>query len=88
MSVPCKNCLTLAMCKARIDKGDLVNLLCLTDMCQPFQYFIYPAKDPQNKTQITKTDIEHLDSCVELLRNSLLKGIKWDDEVRGVSSGY
>ena len=47
--VPCVNCLTLAMCKARLDGGDLLNFLCLTDKCQPFQYFIYPSKDPKNK---------------------------------------
>ena len=42
MGVPCRDCITLGMCKARLNNGDLLDLLCLTDQCSLLRSYLYP----------------------------------------------
>lgn len=43
---PCENCITLSMCKGRVDQGDIFDLMALTDMCDSFRAFIFPDDKP------------------------------------------
>ena len=46
MTVPCIDCITLGMCKARLDGGTMMDLMCLSDQCSLLQSYIYPkARD-------------------------------------------
>lgn len=46
MNSPCINCITLSICKARLDKGDFFDLMGLTDLCNPFRLYMFPHKRP------------------------------------------
>lgn len=43
---PCINCITLSMCKARVNNGDLFDLMGLTDMCPDFRAYMFPDAKP------------------------------------------
>lgn len=43
---PCENCITLSMCKGRVDQGDIFDLMGLSDMCSKFRAFIFPDNKP------------------------------------------
>ena len=57
---PCINCITLSMCKARVNNGDLFDLMGLTDMCPDFRAYMFPDAKPiitaQQKYTITTGD--------------------------------
>jgi hypothetical protein len=66
---PCEDCISLPMCKNRVDGGDLINFLCLSDLCPSFRNYIYY---PPGKTKYANLDI-----AIEIAKNSLLKNIKF-----------
>jgi len=42
MNVPCKNCIVIGMCKAKLNGGDMMDLMCLSDQCSLLKEFIHP----------------------------------------------
>lgn len=95
MECPCKNCLTLGICKALVRKGDLFDLLSLTDRCDFFKWYIFPHKEPQFAVQQKLTlkvgdkvsyNIHtkggrsvRLDYCINELKETLLKDVDFTD---------
>jgi len=48
MEIPCKECITLGMCKARLNGGTMMDLMCLSDQCSLLYQFLHP-RDKNNK---------------------------------------
>lgn len=81
--VPCENCITLSICKARVKDGDLFDLMGLTDICNPFRQYIFLIYPPTKRVVIDFServpgDI-HLMKCIKELKNSLLYGIDFNE---------
>ena len=94
MESPCKNCITLSICKAEVHNGDLFNLVGLTDKCVHMKYLIFPHKKPL-VTAVQRVDDpnQHLDLCIKALKEDLLKDICFDgnfsfDTAEPVYEGY
>jgi hypothetical protein len=39
---PCVDCICLPICKCKVDGGDMISLICLSDKCTLLRSFIYP----------------------------------------------
>ena len=78
---PCENCITLVMCRSRMDGGDLFDLCSLSDQCPKLKSLIFPGGQPLVTAKQTRGSINrHIDFCVSILKDDLLKGIKFSDQ--------
>ena len=66
---PCENCITLPVCKNRLDGKDFFTLMSMVDVCPKFKVFM---KSPKNG-DLNK----FIDERIEILQNSLLKNINF-----------
>ena len=71
---PCENCITLPVCKSRLDGEDFFTLMSMVDVCPSFKAFM---KSPQNG-DLNK----FIDDRIEILRESLLKNINFCTHVK------
>ena len=42
MAIPCIDCITLSMCKARLNNGTMMDLMCLSDQCSLLKTYLFP----------------------------------------------
>ena len=48
--IPCEDCLTLSMCKARLNGGTMMDLMCLSDQCSHLRAFLFPKSETGEPT--------------------------------------
>lgn len=78
---PCYNCITLPMCKSKVNNGDFFHLCILADTCPMLKKLLHKRDQPiitstQGETNETLND--HIDRCIDLLSDSLLKGVNFN----------
>jgi len=70
--LPCENCIVLPMCRTKLEGGDMINLMCLSDTCPLLKTFIRP----QNVRRVDRPDLD-----VNQLSTSVDEGLKRIDIV-------
>lgn len=90
---PCENCITLSMCKAKLNNGDFFDLMGLTTICSTLKSYLFPSKNPPVRCVVNVTSFDdngftakpkveknqHIIQCIEGLKNNLFKGIKFNE---------
>jgi hypothetical protein len=59
---PCENCIALPICRSKLEGGDMINLMCLSDECPLLKAFI---RQRNYKEMPSSLDIEQLSLSVE-----------------------
>lgn len=72
LTCPCETCLVLAICKNRLNGGDFFDFCALGDSCPQFREFVYPGGE---------ADTSKIQTLINVARNSLLKGIDFNEQV-------
>jgi len=65
--VPCHNCITLAICKARLNGGDMMDLMHIADGCSLLKAYVHP----KNKEGMCIGDISLVDDVEKILTTNI-----------------